>query len=69
LKATSKKMVMGPFDCPNCGAELFFRRDGDKVAVKCPCGVAGEWSYGEIFQPVDYFNKLTDQLRAKQTGT
>jgi transcription elongation factor Elf1 len=67
LKATSKKMVMGPFECPNCGTELYFRREGDKVMTKCPCGAAGEWPYGEILQPVDYFNKLADELRTKKT--
>jgi transcription elongation factor Elf1 len=69
LKATSKKMVMGPFDCPNCGVELYFQKDGDKVKTKCQCGLSGEWPYGEILQPVDYYNKLTDELRAKKTTT
>jgi len=68
LKATSKRMVMGPFGCPNCGEELYFQRDGAKVRTKCPCGVSGEWNYGEILQPVDYFNKLSDELRAKKNA-
>jgi len=68
LKATSKRMVMGPFDCPNCGTELYFQRDGDKTKTKCQCGLSGEWPYGETLQPVDYYNKLTDELRARKNS-
>jgi transcription elongation factor Elf1 len=69
LKATSKRMVMGPFDCPKCGSELYFQREpsSDKVRCRCRCGLTGQWPYAEILQPVDYYNKLTDELRTKKT--
>jgi transcription elongation factor Elf1 len=67
LKATSKRMVMGPFDCPSCGSELYFQRDGDKIKTRCSCGLTGEWPYEATLQPVDYYNKLTDQLRAMKS--
>jgi len=62
LKATSKKMVFGPFECPNCGADLFFRPDNErnKVSVKCECGVAGEWDLSPLLQPVDYYSRLVE---------
>ena len=62
-------MVMGPFDCPQCGSELYFLRDpgSHKVRTKCQCGLSGEWPYAEVFRPVDYYNKLTDEIRAKNT--
>lgn len=59
-------MVMGPFECPRCGSELYFRRDPDsgKILVKCECGLSGEWEYSENLLPVDYYNKLTDESRS-----
>jgi len=68
LKATSKRMVMGPFDCPSCGAELYFSRDSKqrKVMAKCSqCGISGEWDIIESLEPVDYYNKLVDEYRAR----
>jgi len=71
LKTTSKKMVMGPFECPRCGAELYFRREpgSSKVQVKCECGLGGEWDYSENLLPVDYYNKLTDEKRSTGSST
>jgi len=67
LKGVSKRMVFGPFECPGCGAELFFRLDGErnKMIVKCQCGIEGEWDSSPVLQPVDYYNKLVEKERGK----
>ena len=67
LKGISKKMVFGPFECPACGTELFFRHDKerDKMITKCQCGAEGEWDVSPTLQPVDYYNKLADKIRSK----
>jgi len=68
LKATSKRMVFGPFECPRCGSDLYFRREtgSDKIQTVCECGLSGEWAYSESLLPVDYYNKLTDEERSKK---
>ena len=62
LKANTKRNVFGPFECPNCGNNLFFKIDksSQKVLTKCECGIKGEWESSETLQPVDYYNKLVE---------
>jgi transcription elongation factor Elf1 len=62
LKATSKKMVFGPFECPSCGADIFFRLDKDrnKIIIRCQCGLTGEWDPSPTLQPIDYYSKLME---------
>jgi transcription elongation factor Elf1 len=65
-------MVMGPFDCPSCGSELYFSLDSkmNRARTKCPqCGFSGEYEIVKSFQPVDYYNKLVDDFRGSQSGT
>jgi len=61
-------MVLGPFECPRCGSDLYFRREpgSNKILTVCECGLSGEWVYSESLLPVDYYNKLTDQERSKK---
>jgi len=68
LKATSKKAIYGPFDCPSCGSELLFQteKEARRIYVKCACGLEGNWTLIPGLKPVDYYNRLIDSSRKNE---
>ena len=68
-KPRVKKLIYGPYDCPKCGKNsLVINADKrqNKVFVKCNCGFSKILPYYPAFQPVDYYNKVTDEFYSKR---
>jgi transcription elongation factor Elf1 len=66
LKAASKRMIAVPFECPSCGADLYFSTDSKRqkvVTAHSQYKTSGEWDMIGPLLPVDYYNKLVDELR------
>jgi transcription elongation factor Elf1 len=68
LTKDAKKMVTGPYYCPQCKKELLQILADNKnkiVYVVCPCGLEEELTYALVFQPIDYYNKFRDMCKKR----
>lgn len=66
----TKQVVMGPYDCPECGIQgIVIRIDQktEQVLAKCSCGFSAELAFCPSFQPVDYYGKLIDTYYKTKT--
>lgn len=64
-KRQGRKLIFGPYECPICAKSLLNIRvnEENKTAVaKCSCGFKMTLDYFPSFQPIDYYNKIVDQL-------
>ena len=65
-KQKKKRIAYGPYACPRCGKNLLrinISKQAKEVSANCSCGFNKALKYSEIFEPVDYYNKMLDQIR------
>ena len=64
----TRTLSTGPYTCPLCSeTTLAIVIDKTKIEVnaKCACGFNENVNYLEAFQPIDYYNKIIDNLRTR----
>jgi len=65
IRDKRKKLLYGPYDCPKCMKKTCLIKLGKKekeVNAVCECGFEVPLRYREIFEPVDYYNKMRDKM-------
>jgi len=65
-KRQGKKLTFGPFQCPLCARNLLVVKVDKKkkeVGAICGCGLEASLDYSPTLEPIDYYNRLMDQLR------
>jgi len=61
-----RTLSTGPYTCPKCAkTTLAIVIDKKKKVVhgKCVCGYVDYIRFYEVFQPIDYYNKIIDKSR------
>lgn len=65
-RGTKRKAILeGPYECPRCGKKTLtikVDRENKTVESKCSCGLSTDLEFRPMFQPVDYYGKLIDQI-------
>ena len=65
FKDQRKKVLFGPYVCPKCKLntlKINVNHKKKEVTATCNCGINHSLNYVPIYDPVDYYNKLVDQL-------
>jgi len=69
IREKRRNLLHGPYNCPKCG-KIKLRIQIDKkmkeAAAICSCGLQYPLKYFPPFEPIDYYNKLIDQLNKKK---
>ena len=66
IRKKRKKILYGPYYCPKCRKNEFrvtIDKDNREVIALCNCGFLEKLDYKEIYDPVDYYNKIFDKNR------
>ena len=67
IRSKRKELLYGPYDCPKCrkkALSIFMDKRKKQINAKCGCGFQNNLKYREIYEPLDYYNKMLDDLRA-----
>ncbi len=67
FQKNAKKMVNGPYFCPNCGKDqlqILVDAKNKEAGAYCPnCKLERQLQYAPVFQGVDYYSKFMDQYK------
>jgi len=69
IRDKRKELLYGPYDCPKCMQKkvlISIDKKAKDVKAVCCCGFRFDLKYREIFEPVDYYSKMLDQVREKR---
>ena len=61
-----RNLSTGPYTCPKCGVTtlaIIIDKKKKLVHGKCACGYVDYVRFYEVFQPIDYYNKIIDKLK------
>ena len=64
----TRTLSTGPYTCPLCAETtlaIVIDKMKKEVNAKCACGFNENVNYLESFQPIDYYNKIIDNLRTR----
>ena len=61
-----KGILYGPYNCPKCmqkKLQINLDKKNEKVTASCNCGFQDTLKYIPSYEPVDYFNKIMDEIQ------
>lgn len=64
-KDKGKKLTFGPYECPMCARNNLSISVDTKnkiVTAACGCGFETKLTYVPSYEPIDYYNKVIDQI-------
>ena len=69
IRQRRKQLLQGLYDCPVCmkkNLKIQIEQTKKQVHAKCNCGFQDCLEYFPGFEPIDYYNKVTDKYREKK---